>query len=127
MAKNLTFGAWGGWTFTNFLEEIPEFTEHGRFPGTTRLAGKKSFGNTATYLFSLGLFDPFGREGDLLAFLFGMAPKLVDAGPTTPGQSVPFFEQVVRDEGSVPVTDNDPRFCNKSHQQRQCSLLKTQD
>lgn len=109
LAKNLTFGAWGGWTFTNFLKEIPEFDGDDLLTPNVREAGKKPFGNTATYLFSLGLSDPFGREGDLLGFLFGMPPKLVDAGPTTPGQSVPFFEQVVRDEGSVPVTDNDPR------------------
>lgn len=110
LAKNLTFGAWGGWTFTNFLEEIPEFAGDNPFTPNVREAGKKPFGNTVTYLFSLGLSDPFGREGDLLAFLFGMPPKLVDAGPTTPGESVPFFEQVVRDENPVTVTDNDPRL-----------------
>lgn len=31
---------------------------------------------TTTYLFSLGLSDPFGRKGDLLAFLVGQPPKL---------------------------------------------------
>ncbi|WP_374939426.1 iron uptake porin [Tolypothrix sp. FACHB-123] len=110
LANNLTFGAWGGWTFTNFLEEIPEFTGDDRLTPNTREAGKKPFGNTVTYLFSLGLSDPFGREGDLLAFMFGMPPKLVDAGPTTPGQAVPFSEQVVRGEENVVVTDNDPRL-----------------
>ncbi|WP_414586412.1 iron uptake porin [Scytonema sp. PCC 10023] len=110
LAKNLTFGAWGGWTFTNFLEEIPEFEGDDPFTPNVREAGKKPFGNTVTYLFSLGLSDPFGREGDLLAFLFGMPPKLVDAGPTTPGQAVPFSEQVVRGEENVVVTDNDRRL-----------------
>ncbi len=59
VAPKLTFGAWGGWTFTNSI------TSNAR-------------ANTTTYLFSLGLSDPFGREGDLLAFLFGQPPKLVD-------------------------------------------------
>ncbi|NMG09005.1 iron uptake porin [Brasilonema sp. UFV-L1] len=118
LAKNLTFGAWGGWTFTNFLKEIPEFAGDDRFTPDVREAGKKPFGNTVTYLFSLGLSDPFGREGDLLAFLFGMPPKLVDAGPTTPGQSVPFFEQVVRDEDPVPVTDNDSRVSLRDNPSR---------
>jgi hypothetical protein len=107
IARNLTIGAWGGWTFTKFLKEIPEFAGELR---NQQVAGEKPFGNTVTYLFSLGLSDPFGREGDLLAFLFGMPPKLVDAGPTTRGQSVPFFEQVVRDEEEIVVSDNDPRL-----------------
>lgn len=106
---NLTFGASGAYTFTNFLKEIPEFGASNAAEQFANLPGKEPFGNTVTYMFSLGLSDPFGREGDLLAFLFGMPPKLVDAGPTTPGQSVPFFEQVVRDENPVRVTDNDPR------------------
>ncbi len=110
VTDKITFGAWGGYTFTNFLEGIPDFGGDGdsrvRNPP---VAGKKPFGNTATYLFSLGISDPFGREGDLFAFLFGMPPKLVNAGPETAGQSVPLFEQVVRDEDPVRVSDNDPR------------------
>lgn len=108
VAQNLTFGAWGGYMFTNFLEELPD-DERFRQPvpiGIGASAGKKPFANAATYLFSLGLSDPFGREGDLFAFLFGMPPKLVDAGPETPGTPVPFFETSRRGEPEVPVTDN---------------------
>jgi hypothetical protein len=107
VAQNLTFGAWGGYMFTNFLEELPDGAEF-RDPltGIGASAGKKPFANAATYLFSLGLSDPFGREGDLFAFLFGMPPKLVDAGPETPGTPVPFFETSRRGESEVPVTDN---------------------
>jgi hypothetical protein len=104
LARNLTFGAWGGYMFTNFLDELPDSPVFREVIGTS--AGKKPFANTATYLFSLGLSDPFGREGDLLAFLFGMPPKLVDAGPETPGTPVPFFETSRRGEPEVPVTDN---------------------
>lgn len=57
--NNLTFGTWGGFTFANS-------------------AISNDYANTETYLFSLGYSDPFGREGDLLAFLFGQPPKLVD-------------------------------------------------
>ncbi len=104
VTDQLTFSSWTAYTFTNFLQEIPEFAGD-----TQGVAGKKPFGNTLTYMFSLGLSDPFGREGDLFAFLFGMPPKLVDAGPTSRGQDVPFFEQVIRQEEPVLVTDNDPR------------------
>ncbi|NEP06987.1 MAG: carbohydrate porin, partial [Okeania sp. SIO4D6] len=31
-----------------------------------------------TYLFSVGMSDPFGRQGDLFAVLFGKPLKLVD-------------------------------------------------
>jgi hypothetical protein len=103
VTDQLTFGAWGGWTFTNFLKPIPNFQDL-----QNNSIGEKPFANTATYLFSLGLSDPFGREGDLFAFLVGMPPKLKDAGPVTRGNSVPFFEQVVRDEQAIQVTDNNP-------------------
>ena len=104
ITDNLTFASWAAYTFTNFLREIPGF--EGDVQGSS---GKKPFGNTLTYLFSLGLSDPFGREGDLFAFLFGMPPKLIDSGPVTRGQSVPFSEQVINNESEVTVTDNDPR------------------
>jgi len=104
MARNLTFGAWGGYIFTNFLDELPDGDVFRQAIGAS--AGKKPFANAATYLFSLGLSEPFGSEGDLLAFLFGMPPKLVDAGPETPGTPVPFFEISRRGEEGVPVTDN---------------------
>jgi carbohydrate-selective porin OprB len=45
-----------------------------------------------------------------MGFLFGMPPKLVDAGPETQGASVPFFERVVREEDPIQVTDNNPRL-----------------
>jgi hypothetical protein len=106
VAQNLTFGAWGGYMFTNFLEELPDDDRFRAPTGIGASAGKKPFANAATYLFSLGLSDPFGREGDLFAFLFGMPPKLVDAGPETPGTPVPFFETSRRGEPEVPVTDN---------------------
>ena len=110
ITENLTFGASAAYTFTNFLKEIPEFGGDGDpRVGNPRVAGEKPFGNTVTYLFSLGLSDPFSREGDLFAFLVGMPPKLVNSGPTAAGQSVPFSEQIVRDENPVTVTDNDPR------------------
>lgn len=54
----VTLGTWGAWIFTNSLESSASAT-------------------ATTYLFSLGLSDPFGRQGDLLAFLFGQPPKLV--------------------------------------------------
>ncbi len=100
VTDQLTLGAWGGYTFTNFLEALPND------PALGNSAGKKPYGNSATYLFSLGISDPFGREGDLFGFLFGMPPKLVSAGPETQGTPVPFFEQVVREEDPTPVTDN---------------------
>ncbi|OKH25166.1 S-layer protein [Hydrococcus rivularis NIES-593] len=127
ITEKLTFGAWAGWTFTNFQDPVPEFrsgvaeTPGGPSPldclnnpglecPVSPSSGEKPFGNTVTYLFSLGLSDPFGREGDLMAFLFGMPPKLVNAGPETQGASVPFFEQVIREEAPVQVTDNNPRL-----------------
>lgn len=108
--ENLTVGASAAYTFTNFLNEIPEFgIPDADNPALGPVAGEKPFGNTLTYQISLGLSDPFGREGDLFGFIFGMPPKLVEAGPTTAGQSVPFFEQVISQEEPVKVTDNDPR------------------
>ncbi len=108
--QNMTFGASAAYTFTNFLKEIPEFDLDGA-PGIGNppVAGEKPFGNTLTYQFSLGFSDPFGREGDLFGFIFGMPPKLVNSGPTTAGQSVPFSEQVINNEELVTITDNDPR------------------
>jgi hypothetical protein len=58
VAENLTFGTWGGWIFTN--SKVSEASA-----------------TTTTYLFSLGLSDPFGRQGDLLAVLFGQPPKII--------------------------------------------------
>ncbi|MCU0517869.1 MAG: iron uptake porin [Oscillatoria sp. Prado101] len=58
MTRNLTFGTWGGWIHTESHDS-------------------DAFADATTYLFSLGLSDPFGREGDLLAFIAGQPPKLV--------------------------------------------------
>lgn len=112
MTPKLTFGAWGGYMFTQFRDPLPDFPISGdvdgdRVPdGIGTSAGKKPYGTAATFLVSLGLSDPFGREGDLFGFLFGMPPKLVDAGPETPGTPVPFYEIARRGEPTVPVTDN---------------------
>lgn len=106
LTSQLNFGASAAYTFTDFLDEIPPFPAQDNFPG---LVGQEPFGNTLTYQFSFGLSDAFGREGDLFGFIFGMPPKLVDAGPVTPGQTVPFSEQVINNEDPVTITDNDPR------------------
>ena len=107
MAENLTFGAWGGFISADFLDELPNFSELGNS------ANQKPFAKVATFTLSLGLSDPFGREGDLLAFIFGMPPKLTDAGPETTGVPVPFFERVVRGEDEDDtVTDNNPNIQN---------------
>lgn len=57
ISPTVRLGAWGGWTFTNSQTS-------------------SAYANTTTWLLSLGFSDPFGREGDLLAFLFGQPPKL---------------------------------------------------
>jgi hypothetical protein len=114
MNEKLTFGAWGGYMFTNFLEALPNFSlsgdaipnDGGTPDGIGNSAGKKPYATAATFQFSLGVSDPFGREGDLLGFIFGMPPKLVEAGPETPGTPVPFFETARRGEPNIPVTDN---------------------
>ncbi|RAM51981.1 MAG: S-layer protein [Hapalosiphonaceae cyanobacterium JJU2] len=108
VTDQLTLGAWGGYMFTNFLEALPNDSVLGDS------AGKKPYANSATYLFSLGISDPFGREGDLFGFLFGMPPKLVSAGPETDGTPVPFFEQVVREEETTAVTDNNDNLNTNS-------------
>ncbi|AFZ37169.1 cyanobacterial porin [Stanieria cyanosphaera PCC 7437] len=115
VTEKLNFAAWGGYTFANFLNELPDFPEtevDGTPPedGIGASANKKPFANTATFTLSLGLSDPFGREGDLFGFIFGMPPKLVDAGPETAGTPVPFFEQVINNEGETVVTDNNPNL-----------------
>lgn len=106
VSPQINLGASSAYTFTDFKKEIPEFLSSGEFPG---LVGQKPSANTLTYQLSLGYSDAFGREGDLMGFIFGMPPKLVDAGPVTPGQSVPFSEQIINNENPTTVTDNDPR------------------
>ncbi|MBD2101844.1 iron uptake porin [Leptolyngbya sp. FACHB-261] len=58
LSPSFTLSAWGGLIITNSLESDAIMA-------------------TTTYQFSLGFFDPFGREGDLLALLVGQPPKLV--------------------------------------------------
>jgi hypothetical protein len=58
LTPQVTFSTWGGVTYTRGRE--------------TSYAG--SF--TTNYMFGLGLSDPFKREGDLLAFMFGQPPKM---------------------------------------------------
>ncbi len=57
--EKITLGAWGGWVFTNYINSDAHATSN-------------------TYLFSVGMSDPFGRQGDLFAVLFGKPLKLVD-------------------------------------------------
>ncbi|MDY7008167.1 MAG: iron uptake porin [Cyanobacteriota bacterium] len=57
--QKITLGAWGGWVFTNYINSDAHATSN-------------------TYLFSVGMSDPFGRQGDLFAVLFGKPLKLVD-------------------------------------------------
>ncbi len=64
ISPTIRIGAWGGWTFSD----------------STR---SSAYANSRTYLFSLGFSDPFGRQGDLLAFLFGQPPKLTDGRSAT--------------------------------------------
>jgi hypothetical protein len=73
LASNLTFGAWGGViltdaTFGAFVDAI--------LTRSIDLDKLNALTLTTTYLFSLGISDPFGRKGDLLAFLVGQPPKL---------------------------------------------------
>ena len=115
VAKTVNIAAWGGYTFTNFLNELPDdrtIDLDGQPPneGIGASAGKEPFANSATFTLSLGISDPFGREGDVFGFIFGMPPKLVDAGPETPGTPVPFFEQVINNEDDTVVTDNNPNL-----------------
>ncbi|HEY9630198.1 MAG TPA: iron uptake porin [Coleofasciculaceae cyanobacterium] len=54
---NVVLGAWGGLTVTDALPS-------------------DAIALSTTYLFSLGLTDPFGREGDLLALMVGQPLRL---------------------------------------------------
>ncbi|GAB4556328.1 MAG: iron uptake porin [Pleurocapsa sp.] len=104
LTDDLTFGAWGGYFFSKFRNKLPEDPNFGTS------AGKTPFANVATFAMSLGLSDAFGREGDLFGFIFGMPPKLIDAGPETKGWPVPFFEQTIANEDISVVTDNNPNI-----------------
>ncbi|MFL9450693.1 MULTISPECIES: iron uptake porin [Nostocales] len=57
LTDRLILGAWGGLMVTNSLKSDAVVL-------------------SSTYLLSLGLYDPFGRRGDLFGFLVGLPPKL---------------------------------------------------
>lgn len=74
VSPKVTLGAWGGLIYSRGI-------------GLDETAAAL----TKTYLFSVGIADPFGREGDLLAFLAGQPPKLfLGTGPVPedPGSSL---------------------------------------
>ncbi len=104
LLDNLTFATWGGYVFADFRDPLPDSVDE--------TGGETPFADVATFSVSLGLSDPLGREGDLLGFIFGMPPKLVDAGPETVGVPVPFFEQVINQESETTVTDNNINIQN---------------
>ena len=114
--EKLNLAAWGGYAFTDFIQKLPNFNnefnvgENTIDNGIGDAAGEEPFAESATFTLSLGLSDPFGREGDQLGFIFGMPPKLVSAGPESRGTPVPFFEQVIDNEGDTVVTDNNPNL-----------------
>ena len=113
--ESLNVAAWGGYAFTDFINALPDFDNEfgiGNPPdnGIGDSAGEEPYAESATFSISLGLSDPFGREGDQIGFIFGMPPKLVNAGPETRGTPVPFFEQVIDNEGDSVVTDNNPNL-----------------
>ncbi|NJL62409.1 MAG: iron uptake porin [Methylacidiphilales bacterium] len=61
LSPKLTFSTWGGVV--------------GTYASQTN-----AFAVSTNYLFSLGFSDPFGREGDLFALMFGQPPKLIKVG-----------------------------------------------
>lgn len=57
--NDLTFSTWGGVVATHGMET-------------------DAYAVSTNYMFALGLSDAFGRDGDLLAVMFGQPPKLVE-------------------------------------------------
>ena len=117
ISEQFNFAAWGGYTFSNFIKELPNDLSNPFVPNSPNIdngigdsAGQRPNAQAATFSLSLGISDPFGREGDVFGFIFGMPPKLVNAGPETPGTPVPFFEQVINSEDVTVVTDNNPNL-----------------
>ncbi|WP_019507416.1 iron uptake porin [Pleurocapsa sp. PCC 7319] len=113
--EKINLAAWGGYTFTDFINALPDFDDefavgNPNINGIGDSAGEEPFAESATFSLSFGFNEPFGREGDLFGFIFGMPPKLVNAGPETRGNSVPFFEQVINNESETVVTDNNPNL-----------------
>jgi len=73
LSPTITLGAWGGGIVTDgTLGKIFRVI-------TDRSVNLEELGSvtlSSTYLLSLGIADPFGRKGDLLAFMVGQPPKL---------------------------------------------------
>lgn len=78
VTPRIILGAWGGWII------MDDFRNSGQNPIPVPPAppiilnsqqGFEGTTTTSTYLLSLGILDPFGREGDLLAFLVGQPPR----------------------------------------------------
>jgi hypothetical protein len=67
--RQVTLAAWGGVTMGESLDS-------------------NAYANTTTYAVSVGVSEPFGRQGDLFAFIFGQPPKLV-AGRDLPNGTDP--------------------------------------
>ncbi|QSJ19182.1 carbohydrate porin [Nostoc sp. UHCC 0702] len=88
LTNQLVAGAWGGVMVTNSLESDAVVL-------------------SSTYTASLGLYDPFGRKGDLLGLLVGQPPKLnngilvadVDSGNSTHYEV--FYRYLVNDNIAI--------------------------
>ncbi|MBD2439590.1 iron uptake porin [Nostoc sp. FACHB-110] len=57
LTQQVVFGAWGGFVSTDYINS-------------------NAYALSSTYTVSLGLYDPFGRRGDLFGLLVGQPPKL---------------------------------------------------
>jgi Carbohydrate-selective porin, OprB family/S-layer homology domain len=72
LSPKVTFGTWGGLIYSEGIDS-------------------NAYAVSSTYLFSLGFPEPFGRQGDLFAFLVGQPPNLyIGSGPVSvdPGTSM---------------------------------------
>ena len=67
LTRQFTFSAWGG-----LIATYADATNNGAI--------------STNYLLSLGYSDPFGREGDLLAVMFGQPPKILNS------KDIPFVD-----------------------------------
>ncbi|WYM02431.1 MAG: iron uptake porin [Gloeotrichia echinulata DVL01] len=75
LTDQIIFGAWGGLITTDSLKS-------------------NASASSSTYQFSLGLYDPFGRKGDLLALLVGQPPKLYSGRLITEDKSTSMHYEV---------------------------------
>lgn len=57
LTEQVVFGAWGGFVSSDYINS-------------------NAYALSSTYTVSLGLYDPFGRRGDLFGLLVGQPPKL---------------------------------------------------